>query len=313
MGIDLNGQVAIVTGAGRGMGRDIALLLGQRGASVVVNDYGGDIAGHAGDGDYAARVAREIEAAGGKAISNRSAVGTSDAADEIVESAFDAFGRVDILVNNAGVTANGPIDQTAQEAIDLVIAVNYLGPYALMRRVWPSMRAQGYGRILNVASGSVLGMGNMAPYGSSKAALAGLTSDAGLEGMRLGIAVNGLWPSGHTRMSNEATSAEYDSWATRYLDPAKVAPAAVYLVSKDIHFGGETFSVGAGRVARVAHISGNGYFDPDLTPESVAEHIDQIRDLTGGQIVTSVMDELGMIMRHCPWTAGTLDMTTILK
>src|SRR5437870_1441895 len=138
--IDFNNQVAIVTGAGGGMGRDMALILAERGAKVVVNDYGGDIVGHAGNSAKAEAVAQEIRSHGGTAIANASAVGTPEAAQAIVKAAMDAYGRVDILINNAGVTAFGGLAEIPLEDVARVVGINFWGPYTLMREVWPIMK-----------------------------------------------------------------------------------------------------------------------------------------------------------------------------
>src|SRR5689334_14174423 len=175
--IDFSNQVAIVTGAGGGMGRDMALILAERGAKVVVNDYGGDILGHAGASAKAEAVVKEIRDAGGTALANATAVGTPEAAHDIVQCAMDAWGRVDILINNAGVTAFGGLAEIPLEDVARVVGINFWGPYLLMREVWPIMKQQGYGRILNVSSTASLGMGTITPYSASKAGLIGLTTD----------------------------------------------------------------------------------------------------------------------------------------
>jgi NAD(P)-dependent dehydrogenase (short-subunit alcohol dehydrogenase family) len=289
--IDFNGQVAIVTGAGGGMGHDMALTLAARGAKVVVNDYGGDILGHAGSSAKADAVVKEIRAAGGTAIGSGAAVGTPEAAQAIVKTAMDAWGRVDVLINNAGVTAFGGLDEIPTEDVARVLGINFWGPYLLMREVWPIMKRQAYGRILNVSSSATFGMGTITPYSASKAGLIGLSTDAAIEGRPLGILVNALLPAGHTRLSgDELTAPEHAAWFKKYFQTTKIAQAVAYLVSRDMQHAGEVYDVGGGRVAKLGFFSADGYFDPELTPESVAAHFEQARDMRKGEFVSSCVE-----------------------
>jgi NAD(P)-dependent dehydrogenase (short-subunit alcohol dehydrogenase family) len=299
--IDFNGQVAIVTGAGGGMGRDMALTLAQRGAKVAVNDYGGDILGHAGAAAKAEAVVKEIKVAGGTAMANASAVGTPEAAHDIVRCAMDAWGRVDILINNAGVTAFGGLAEIPLEDVARVVGINFWGPYLLMREVWPIMKQQGYGRILNVSSTASLGMGTITPYSASKAGLIGLTTDTAIEGKPLGILVNALFPAGHTRLSgDDLTAPEHAAWFRQYFQTSKIAQAVAYLVSREMQHAGEIYEVGAGRVAKLGFFSADGYFDPELTPESVAAHFEEARDMTKGEFVASCVDATLRFAEFCP-------------
>lgn len=299
--IDFNGQVAIVTGAGGGMGRDMALTLAARGAKVVVNDYGGDITGHAGSAAKAQAVVDEIRAAGGTAIANGAAVGTPEAAQAIVKAAIDTWGRVDILINNAGVTAFGGLDEIPIEDVARVVGINFWGPYLLMREVWPIMKTRAYGRVLNVSSTASLGMGTITPYSASKAGLIGLTTDAAVEGKPLGILVNALFPAGHTRLSgDDLTAPEHAAWFRRYFQTGKIAQAVTFLVSREMQHAGEVYDVGAGRVAKLGFFSADGYFDPALTPESVAAHFDEARDLSKGEFVSSCVDATLRYAEFCP-------------
>jgi NAD(P)-dependent dehydrogenase (short-subunit alcohol dehydrogenase family) len=270
--IDFKGQVAIVTGAGRGMGRAIALLLAERGAKVVVNDYGGDPTGVPGTSEPADSVVEEIRARGGEAIVDATTVGTGGSADAIVAAALDAFGRIDILVNNAGGSTIAPLDELADEEIERVMRTNYWGAYLLMRRVWPHMRRQRYGRILNMASSATLGIGTVAPYSSAKAAMVGLTCEAAIEGKPVGIQVNAVFPAGYTRL---AAKSQEDArvWMETWFAPDLVAQAIAYFVSREMLYTGEIYGAGGGRVSRIATFNNDGYFDRNLTPESLAAHI----------------------------------------
>jgi NAD(P)-dependent dehydrogenase (short-subunit alcohol dehydrogenase family) len=301
--IDFDGQVAIVTGAGRGMGRSIALLLAERGASVLVNDYGGDEFGNPGTSREAEAVVAEIRAAGGKAIASSVTVGDGAGADAIVNAALAAFGRVDVLINNAGGSTIAPLDDLTDAALERVMRTNYWGAYMLIRRVWPHMRTQQYGRIINVCSSAVLGIGTIAPYSSAKGAMVGLTHEAAIEGKPHDILVNGTFPAGYSRLA--AKSAEdARRWMETYFQPEFVAQAYAYFASRDMQHTGDIYGVGAGRVSRIAFVNNDGYFTRDLTPELVAQNIDRIRDLAGAVHVASSWEENQRYARWAPWTGG---------
>jgi NAD(P)-dependent dehydrogenase (short-subunit alcohol dehydrogenase family) len=301
--IDFDGQVAIVTGAGRGMGRSIALLLARRGASVLVNDYGGDEFGNPGTSREAEAVTEEIRALGGRAVANSVTVGAGAGADAIVNAALAAFGRVDVLINNAGGSTIAPIDELTDAALERVMRTNYWGAYMLIRRVWPHMRTQRYGRIINVCSSAVLGIGTIAPYSSAKGAMVGLTHEAAIEGKPHGILVNGTFPAGYSRLV--AKSAEdARRWMETYFQPELVAQAYAYFASREMEHTGDIYSVGAGRVSRIAFVNNDGYFNRELTPELVAQNIERIRDLNGAVHVGSSWEENQRYERFVPWTGG---------
>jgi NAD(P)-dependent dehydrogenase (short-subunit alcohol dehydrogenase family) len=301
--IDFEGQVALLTGAGRGMGREMALLLASRGAKVIVNDYGGDPEGHAGTSEVAEGVAAEIRRAGGTAMADATTVGDSAGADHMLKVTLDTFGRLDILINNAGGSTIAGIAELTDADIERVMRTNYWGPYLLIRRAWPIMQRQAYGRILNVSSSATLGIGTIAPYASAKAALIGLTAEAAIEGKQHGIVVNAIFPAGYTRLAAKSQE-DARRWMEVSFPPALVAQAVAFLVSSSMTVSGEIFSVGGGRVSRIALFNNDGYFNRQLTPELVAEHLDEIRDLRNSKPVGSSREENERYMRWLPWTGG---------
>jgi len=300
--MSLKDQVVIVTGAGGGIGRAAALLLGRLGVRVVVNDYGGDTAGQAGDIGRAQAVADEIRAAGGEATANGEPVGSVRAAEKIRDAALAAYGRIDALINNAGIMAIGEVDEISDALLDRVIEINFLGAFRLLRAVWPGMKARGYGRIVNVSSSSLLGFGDRAPYGAAKAALIGLTADAAFNGKPHGILVNSLLPAAFTRLTNgEAGGADaidpamWEMLREKFA-PEFVASTAAFLVSPKLSITGEHIVSGANRVARLAHFETAGWRKPGLTMEDIALNIAEVRDTRRGAFVASGQEELALFM-----------------
>lgn len=304
--INFNGDVAIVTGAGGGMGREIALLLAARGARVLVNDYGGDGFGKAGSADRAEAVAREIRDAGGEAVAEASAVGSAETAHRIVATAIAAFGRVDILINNAGIIAPGAIDAVTDEVLTRAIEINLLGQYRLIQAVWPQMRTQGGGRILNVSSNSSLGYANFSTYGASKAGVLGLTANAAIDGKPHGIIVNSLLPVASTRLINSGTEAaassnpDFYAWLDLHFPPRLIAPVALALLSPGLAVSGMHFTSGGGRVARLMHVVTEGIHAVTPTPESVLAGLPAVIDGSETVPVGSGMEELLVYRRSIP-------------
>lgn len=297
--MSLSDRVIIVTGAGAGLGRATALLLGSMGARLIVNDYGGSSDGEAGTSDRAEAVVREIRDAGGTAVANADAIGSVQTARRLHEMAMDHFGTVDGLVNNAGIMILGSFDGLSDEKLERVVEINYLGTYRMARAVWPTMKAKGYGRIVNLASNTALGIGNLASYASTKAAVMGLTADMAAEGRRSGIMANSILPVSHTRLSAQPTALKsnpeavaFTKWLKDNFPPEKVAPVAAYLVSPGCVVTGHHLSAGGGRVARIAHFASEGYIDADLTVEAVAGNIEAAINLGQGQFVDSSPDEM---------------------
>jgi NAD(P)-dependent dehydrogenase (short-subunit alcohol dehydrogenase family) len=273
MSTRFSGQVAIVTGAGGGIGRAHALLLGGEGASVVVNDYGGDSSGNRGTSAAAQAVVDEIVAAGGTAVADSHDV--SIEGPEIVQAALDTFGGIHVIVNNAGIANGGQIDEIPPADFDRMLAIHLGGTVAVCRAAWPIMRAQGFGRIVNTSSASVFGLSGTSAYITAKAALFGLSRALGNDGRKFDIKVNAIMPSAYSRLT--AKSPEFAPVMEAGFPPERIAPFVAALLTRECPCTGETFVVGGGRAARVVLATVPGITDiTDI--DDVLNRFDQIMD-----------------------------------
>jgi NAD(P)-dependent dehydrogenase (short-subunit alcohol dehydrogenase family) len=291
MTISFDNRVAIVTGAGGGLGRAYALELARRGAKVVVNDLGGarDGTGHS---DAALAVVQEIEAAGGEAFSNGGSVTEYDQMVVMVEAAKARWGRVDILINNAGVLRDKSFAKMEPEDFRFVVDVHLNGSANCTKAVWDTMREQNYGRILMTASSTGLfGNFGQANYGAAKLGLAGLAKTLHLEGAKYGIKVNTIAPVAGTRMTEDI----FPEAAFKAFAPENVAPAALFLVSEDAP---TNMIIGAGAgVVQAAYVTltpGAKLAEP--TPESVAAQWAEIIDRKGEIVPNSGAEQTMSIM-----------------
>jgi NAD(P)-dependent dehydrogenase (short-subunit alcohol dehydrogenase family) len=253
--IDFTNQVAIVTGAGRGLGRLYAIELARRGASVVVNDLGGSMHGQGADASVADEVVDEIVGAGGTAVSSHDSVGSPEGAQAIVQTAVDSFGRLDAVVSNAGIFNSVPFDELSHEDWRRMLNVHLDGGFLLGQAAFRVMKSQGYGRMVFIASSAgMFGQPFEAHYSAAKAGLFGLTNTIAIEGAQYGILANTVLPFGYSRMVTETVSdPEFlkQSGFFQAIQPELVVPIVVFLASRDCEFSHHNYSAGAGRFARV--------------------------------------------------------------
>lgn len=273
--VDLTGRVAIVTGAGGGLGRAYAIDLAKHGAKVVVNDLGSSREGSGQDAQPAQKVVDEIVSMGGEAVANFESVVTG--ADKIIKTALDAFGTVDILVNNAGFVRDMAFTKINDEAWDSVVDVHLKGAFACIRAAWPVMREKQYGRIVNISSGSGLfGNFGQASYGAAKIAVVGLANVLKIEGAKNNIFINVVAPVAGTRLNKEVIPPEIFQKSK----PELVAAMVTFLCSEQCRENGSIFNAGVGHFSRSAIMTGAGWYGgSNATAEDVMQNFDQIKSL----------------------------------
>ncbi|WP_297726563.1 SDR family NAD(P)-dependent oxidoreductase [Mycobacterium sp.] len=316
MELRFDDQVAVITGAGGGLGKQYALLLASRGARVVVNDTGGSVTGDGSNVAAAHAVAEEIGQRGGRAVPDTHSVTTPEGGQAIVDTALGTWGRLDIVVNNAGIVGDAPFADMTADRLEPLIDVHLKGAFYVTRPAWTVMRERRYGRILNTCSAAgILGAEHMSNYGAAKTGLIGLTRVLAAEGAGHDIKVNAIAPIAYTRMlahsvdgvtgrpavdgtgrEDEATAqAVLDDLVGQYLqriDPALVAPVAAFLTHRHCPVSGEIYTVGAGHVARFFIGRTKGFYRPGLSIEDVRDHLDEIRDQAGYTVPCGPADEM---------------------
>lgn len=280
MSIRFDGRVALVTGAGNGLGRAHALMLAARGAKVVVNDLGGAVSGEGRSHSAADQVVAEIQASGGEAIANYDSVADATGARAMIEVALKRFSRLDILVNNAGILRDKTFAKMDLQDFRAVLEVHLMGSVLCTHAAWNVMKEQGYGRIVMTSSGAGLyGNFGQCNYGTAKMGLVGLMNVIKLEGFKNNILINSVAPIAATRM----TEALMPKYALAQLKSEWVAAAVAYLASETCKVTGHVISAGAGYFARTQMMEGAGVFlDPESTPDpdKVAAVYGQISDLS---------------------------------
>ena len=275
----VDGKVAIVTGAGGGLGREHALLLASEGASVVVNDLGGTRDGSGSGAAMADTVVEEIRGAGGEAAASYDSVSTVEGGESILRTAVDTFGRVDILINNAGILRDKTMANIDEETWDTVIDVHLKGTYCVTRPVYTHMKERGEGGVIvNTSSTSgLIGNFGQCNYGAAKAGIAGFTRCLALEGKKYNIRVWGLVPMAVTRMTNDLPGMDSEQAGERF-DPARVSPAVLYMVSDLSKDKTGKFLFAAGnRVAELKVVGSDGFTsESGVTPQDIAANEDSI-------------------------------------
>ncbi|MEW2397257.1 SDR family NAD(P)-dependent oxidoreductase [Streptomyces sp. NPDC046862] len=299
-------RVAVVTGAGRGIGRAYALLLGELGAKVVVNDLGGSMEGVGTDDGPARAVADRINDTGGTAIADTSDVSTADGGRRPIERALEAFGRIDVVINNAGNVRFAGLPDADVENIDSHLAVHVRGAFHTSRAAWPHMLEQSYGRIVHTGSIGMFGLPDNLGYATAKAALIGMARSMTASAGDHDIKVNVIAPNAMTRMGGGPSEGmdqlrEQGHGTGDVMDPALVAPMVAYLAHQVCDVSGEVFLAGAGRFAHLFVGVTDGYLPPDptaVTVEDVVENLARITDHSGYYVPTSLMECVSHYMAH---------------
>lgn len=268
--IRYDGRVAVITGAGHGLGRSYALYLAERGARILVNDLGGSTDGQGNDTRAADSVVDEIRGLGGEAAANHDSVATAEGGETIVKAALDAFGKVDIVINNAGILRDASLAKMSPDNFDALIDVHLKGAFYVTQPAFRVMKENGYGRVVYTASAAgVFGNFGQANYAAAKMGLVGLSSVTAIEGGKYNIKSNVITPIARTRLTENLMGAMGDAFAPEY-----IAPMVAYLVSEECPWTHEIFNVGAGRYARIFIGSAPGW----QAPEGDVPDVEAIRD-----------------------------------
>jgi NAD(P)-dependent dehydrogenase (short-subunit alcohol dehydrogenase family) len=292
--ISFDGRVAVVTGAGGGLGREYALELGRRGARVVVNDLGGAVDGTGASTAAADVVVDEIRGNGGEAVPNYDSVSTREGGAAIVQCAVDTFGTLDIVINNAGILRDHSFANMTFDEVDAVIDVHLRGAFHVSQPAFVVMKEKGYGRLVHTTSASGLfGNFGQANYGAAKAGIMGLSNVLAIEGMKYNVRSNAVAPIARTRMTEDVLGPFADM-----VDPKQVMPMVVYLCSEANEYTHEIFTAGGGRYGRIFVGTNRGWFAgqravPEV--EQLAEHIEEVRDISQVEVPLSNNEEIMLL------------------
>jgi NAD(P)-dependent dehydrogenase (short-subunit alcohol dehydrogenase family) len=305
-GLRLDGRVAAITGAGRGIGRAYALYLAELGAKVVVNDLGGSTRGQgAGDNAPADEVVNQIQVNGGRAVANYSDVSTEDGGKSVIDTATQEFGTIDILVNNAGNMVWGSLPEAGVDVIEAHWAVHVRGAYNTIHAAWPYFQANNYGRVVLTTSVGMFGLKDNVGYATAKASMIGLANSITVSRGEANINVNCIAPNAITRLAARTEQEAQPPKTNSAMDPALVAPMVAYLAHESCHVSGEVFVAGAGRFARLFVGVTPGYVHPGgqaqakaPTIDDIAANINAITDEAGYYVPTSLMDWTAPYLAH---------------
>ena len=287
-------RVAIVTGAGRGLGREHALLLAARGARVVVNDV---------SAEHAAATVHDIVTSGGTAVADSHSVAEPDDARAIVEVAITSFGALHVVLNNAGRGGpTGSFTDTSRHQLDTILATHLVGTWNVCQAAWPRFVDQSFGRILVTSSAAAIGSLGMPAYSVAKAGLIGLTRSLANEGAAHGITVNCLMPIGYTRSAALNPHEDTRRWMEENFPPSACSPVACWLVHDDVDVSGRIVTAGAGRSSLITTVGHPGWSGgPDLTLEDVRAHWPQVLDTTTGRELSTSRDDLAFFTGPATW------------
>ena len=308
--LSFEGRVAVVTGAGRGIGRAYAQLLASRGASVVVNDLGGSMAGIGENADVASRVATAIVEAGGAAVPDSHDVSTPEGGASLIATAVERFGRIDIVVNNAGIIRWAGLPEADVDNLNSHFAVHVAGSFNTARAAWPHLVDQGYGRIVMTTSSGLFGLPANLSYAAAKGAVIGLARSLNTAGAAHGIKVNCIAPGALTRMAGrpaaDAGAETAEGPGPAQMSPDLVAPMVAFLAHEECPVSGEIYAAGFGRFARIFIASTVGYVHPTAEPtvEDVARNWATINDEDGYYVPADLMSWSATFMAHLDPGAG---------
>ena len=296
-----DGKVIIVTGAGRGLGREYALLLARRGASVVINDLGGELEGQGASNGPADDVVSEIAAAGGTAVADHGSVTDHAAMKALVDKTMAHFGRIDAVINNAGIRRMASLAESSIEDYRLQMEIAFFGTLHLTKAAWSHLAASS-GRVVNTVSSSMFGLpGGYTGYVAAKGAVLALTRTLAIEAAQSGIGVNAVAPAAVTRFMRNGGAAKNSGlfdWAERTLDPALVAPVVAFLAHPDCTLTGEVLAAGGGQVGRWFMGENLGIVDSALSMETVHDRLEEILDEASFKSYRDAMEQAGRMPAH---------------
>lgn len=290
--LDFDGRVAVVTGAGGGLGRAYALLLAQRGAAIVVNDVGGSVAGTGADAAKAQQVVEEIQAHGGRAVASSASVTDSGAGQDLLQVALEEFGRLDILINNAGILRDKAFHKMTDDDFRAVVDVHLFGAFNVTQPIYVHMREQQYGRIvLTTSAAGLYGNFGQVNYSAAKLALVGMAKSLAHEGLKRNVRTNAISPAALSRMTEDLMPAGLG----QAMAPDVVAPVVGYLAHESCALNGEVLTAFGGHVGRAFIGESLGVTAGDLTIEAVADRLLEIRSLHDFAMPASPMESLALL------------------